>query len=77
MKQAAVQVLDVLSLKHPDPIVKLALQSPDMKKNDILEIVGDCPCFERDVRIWCGRLKKSIISVKDEGQKSKRIQIRF
>ncbi len=73
----AVEVLDTLGLKHPQPIVEIALRAADMKHNDILEIVGDCPCFERDVRIWCSRLKKNIISVEDEGQDSKRIQIRL
>ncbi len=49
----------------------------DMKPGDILEILGDCPMLEKNVRIWCERLSKVLLSVKDEGAKKKRIQIQF
>jgi tRNA 2-thiouridine synthesizing protein A len=48
-----------------------------MKPGDVLEILGDCPTFEKDVRIWCERLEKVFLSTKDEGRKKKRIQIQF
>jgi tRNA 2-thiouridine synthesizing protein A len=48
-----------------------------MKQGDILEVLGDCPTFEKDVRTWCERLGKVFLSVKDEGQNKKRIQIQF
>ena len=48
-----------------------------MKSGDILEVLGDCPTFERDVRVWCERLGKVLLSVKDEGADKKRIQIQF
>ena len=77
MITAAVEVLDALGLKHPQPIVRIALKAADMKPGDILEILGDCPCFERDVRIWCEQLRKDIVSVRDEAGNKKRIRIRF
>ena len=73
----AVEVLDALGMKCPQPVLKIAVKSPDMKPGDILEILGDCPTFERDVRAWCERLGKLVLSVKDEEGDKKTIQIQF
>ena len=72
-----VEVLDTLGLKCPQPVLKIAVKAPDMRHGDILEVLGDCPTFERDVRTWCGRLRKVVLSVKDEGDDKKTIQIQF
>jgi len=72
-----VEVLNILGQKCPQPVLKIAVKAPDMKQGDILEVLGDCPTFEKDVRRWCERLGKVLLSVKDEGQNKKRIQIRF
>ena len=32
---------------------------------------------ERDVRVWCERLEKILLSVREEGVYQKRIQIQF
>jgi tRNA 2-thiouridine synthesizing protein A len=73
----AVEVLDTLGMKCPQPVLKMAVKAPDMKPGDILEILGDCPTFERDVRAWCERLGKLVLSVKDEEGDKKTIQIQF
>ena len=73
----AVEVLDTLGLKCPQPVLKIAVKYQDMKPGDILEILGDCPTFERDVRTWSERLGKVMLSLKDEGHNKKRIQIQF
>jgi len=65
----AVEVLDTLGQKSPQPVLKIAMKAPDMKPGDILEILGDCPTFEKDVRTWCERLGRVFLSVKDEGAK--------
>ena len=72
-----VKVLDTLGMKCPQPVLKVAVKAPDMKPGDILEILGDCPTFERDVRTWCERLRKVVLSVKDDGGDKKTIQIQF
>ncbi len=72
-----VEVLDTLGLKCPQPVLKIAVKYTDMKLGDILEVLGDCPTFERDVRTWCERLGKVVLSVKDEGKDQKRIQIQM
>jgi len=71
------EVLDTFGLKCPQPVLKIAVKAADMKSGDILEVLGDCPTFERDIRVWCERLGKVLLSVKDEGSDKKRIQIQF
>jgi tRNA 2-thiouridine synthesizing protein A len=72
-----VEVLDTLGLKCPQPVLEIALKSPDMHPGDILEVLGDCPSFERDVRTWCERLRKVLLSLRDYGNGKKTIQIQF
>ena len=71
-----VEVLDTLGLKCPQPVLKVAVKAPDMKHEDMLDVLGDCPTFEKDMRIWCERVGKVLLSVKDEGRWT-RIQIQF
>ncbi len=73
----AVEILNTLGLKCPQPVLKIAVKAVDMKSGDILEVIGDCPTFERDVRVWCERLGKVLLSVKHEGADKKKIQIQF
>ena len=73
----AAQVLDTLGLQCPQPVLKIAVQAPNMEEGDILEVLGDCPTFEKDVRTWCERLGKVLLSVKDNGGSAKRIKIQF
>jgi len=73
----AVEILDMVGMKCPQPVLKIAVKAPEMNPDDILEVVGDCPTFERDVRVWCQRLNKTCLSVQDEGNGRKRIQILF
>jgi tRNA 2-thiouridine synthesizing protein A len=73
----AVQTINALGLKCPQPILKIAAKSPDMAAGDILEVTADCPTFEKDVRVWCDRLKRVLLSVKDEGGGKVKIQIQF
>jgi len=73
----AIEVLDMLGMKCPQPILKIAVKAPDINPGDILEVLGDCPTFEKDVRVWCERLGKIFLAIKDEGNNKKRIQIQF
>ncbi len=73
----AVAILDTTGLKCPQPVLKIAAKSPDMQHGDVLEVIGDCPTFERDIREWCKRLKKVLLFIKDEGAGRKRCQIQF
>jgi tRNA 2-thiouridine synthesizing protein A len=73
----SVSVIDTLGIKCPQPVLKIAVMAPQMKPGGILEVLGDCPTFEKDVRIWCDRLGKVLLSIEDEGKGRKRIQLQF
>jgi TusA-related sulfurtransferase len=73
----AVEVLDRLRLKCPQPALKITATAPDMNLGDILEILGDCSTLEEDVGTWCERLGKVLPSTKEEVKDAKRIQIPF
>jgi tRNA 2-thiouridine synthesizing protein A len=72
-----VEVLDTTGQKCPQPVLELAVRAPDMQRGDLLEVLGDCPTFEKDIRTWCERLGKVLLSVHEVGGDRKRIQIQF
>ena len=72
----AIKKIDASGLKCPQPVLKIAAASADLKEGDTLEVLADCPTFEKDVRHWCERTKKTLLWVREEGRK-KRCQIQF
>ena len=72
----ALPVLDARGLKCPQPTLKITVMSIKMKPGDILEVIADCPTFDKDVRDWCTRARKTLLWIKDEGE-AKRVQIKF
>jgi TusA-related sulfurtransferase len=72
-----VQFLDTRGLKCPQPLLEIAMRAPKIRQGSVLEVLADCPTFEHDVRVWCERLGKTFLSVEEEGQYRKTIQIRF
>jgi len=73
----ATVALDARGLKCPQPILKIAAKSPELKPGDLLEVAADCATFEKDIRMWCERMKKTLLWIRDEGQGSFRCQIQF
>lgn len=55
-------LLDTVGMKCPQPMLKLAVSASRMQGGDTLIVMGDCPTFEHDVRVWCQRLRKTFIS---------------
>jgi tRNA 2-thiouridine synthesizing protein A len=72
-----IRELDATGLKCPQPIIKLTVISPQIQPGEILEIIGDCPTLEVDVRAWCKRLNKTLLFVNDEDGYRKRMRILF
>jgi len=75
MRMATIK-LDALGLKCPQPVLKIAAKAAEMLNDDILEVLADCPTFEKDVRLWCGRTKKTLLWIKEENGRM-RCQIKF
>lgn len=69
--------IDATGLRCPQPLMKLTVVSSEMMPGEILEIVGDCPTFELDVRAWCKRLNKNLLLVRKEDGYRKTIRIRL
>lgn len=70
-------VLDTTGLRCPQPVLKLAVEATKLHPGDLLEIVGNCPTFEKDIRTWCGRLRKVVLGVTEGEGGSLTIRIRF
>ena len=69
--------LDTRGLKSPKDILKIAVKAAGTKPGNILEVWGDTPTFERDVRAWCEGTGRVFLSVDREGQDTKIIRIQF
>jgi tRNA 2-thiouridine synthesizing protein A len=65
----AVQKLELVGLKCPQPILKIAVAAPKMQAGDILEVLADCESFPRDIEAWCKKTGKTLLFCRDEGGK--------
>ena len=73
----AIFSIDCCGLRCPQPIMKIAVTAPELNPGDVLEVSADCPTFEKDIRLWCERMQKILMWVKDEGGAKRRCQIQF
>ena len=69
--------LDTTGVAYPECILQIASNAAHIKQGDILEVVGDCQDFEKNVRAWCVETGRGFLSIEDEGEDKKRIQIQF
>lgn len=65
------RVLDFSGLKCPYPILKLSAQYSQFKKGETIEVIADCPTFEKDIKAWCQKLGKTILSIEKQENKLK------
>lgn len=72
----ATHTLDVLGLKCPQPVLKVAIKAKELAPGDILEVLADCPSFPKDIEAWCAKTGKVLLFCADEGGKFK-AQIQF
>jgi len=73
----AVHKLDTLGLKCPQPVLKIAVEAPKLQAGDVLEVLADCPSFQRDVEAWCKKTGKTLLFCRDEGGGKFNAQIQF
>lgn len=66
----ATKTIDATGLRCPQPILKITVAVPEMQPGDILEVHADCATFEEDVRKWCDRMKKTLLAITHDGDKS-------
>jgi len=58
-----VQKVDATGLRCPHPVLVLGNQTTETPPGTIVEITADCPTFEKDVRAFCDRRGKTVLSV--------------
>ena len=63
----AKKVIDAVGLRCPQPILKLTIAMPETSPGDTVELRADCDTFEADIRAWCSRLNKTLLSVTKDG----------
>jgi tRNA 2-thiouridine synthesizing protein A len=51
-------------------VLRLAVEGAEAPAGTIIEIVGDCPTFEKDVRMFCERRKKTLLAVRTDGTRT-------
>lgn len=59
--------IDTVGLRCPQPVLRLALASADLPEGALVDIAGDCPTFEADIRSYCQRRNKTVIAVRHDG----------
>ena len=62
--------LDCTGMRCPQPVLRLAAETAETPTGTIVEIVGNCTTFERDVRAFCERRKKTLLAIQSDGTRT-------
>ena len=77
VRKKHIKILDVTGIRCPEPVLKIAMTSVDMNEGDVLEVIGDCPTFEKDTKMWCKRLHKTLLLSRNYDNGKTKCQIQF
>ncbi len=73
----AVTILDLKGLKCPQPTLRLTNVCMKAQPGDIYEVTADCDTFEKDIKTWCERMKKTLLWLRTEDGNVKRAQVQM
>ena len=59
--------LDLRGLPCPQPTLHMTMEANNANSGDMIEAIADCPTFVDDVKIWCTRMEKTLVWVKEDG----------
>jgi tRNA 2-thiouridine synthesizing protein A len=68
--------VDATGMRCPHPVLALANATAHVMPGTLVEITGDCPTFEKDIREFCKKRGKTVLSVNGRAPLFT-IQIRF
>ncbi len=68
--------MDCTGMRCPQPVLRLAAETAETPSGTIVEVVGNCATFERDIRAFCERRKKTLLAIRSDGTTTS-IRIRF
>ena len=72
-----IQTLDTTGLTSPECTFKIAVNIMGVKEGSVLEVWGDCPAFEKNIRTWCEETGKDILLVESKDADTTTIRIKF
>lgn len=55
--------VETLGMRCPQPVLMLAHHARGAPAGTLVEVIGDCPTFEKDVRGWAERERKTVLAV--------------
>jgi tRNA 2-thiouridine synthesizing protein A len=58
-----IQRIDAVGMRCPHPVLILGNETVRTPTGTVVEIVGDCPTFEKDVRQFCERRGRTVLAV--------------
>ncbi|MBW1896539.1 MAG: hypothetical protein JRI47_05735 [Deltaproteobacteria bacterium] len=61
-----VPVIDTVGMEGFRSVFLVNLAAPNIKLDDIIEVWGDSPNFEDELRLWCMWSRKTLLSVEQE-----------
>ncbi len=70
-------VLDYKGLKCPQPTLKLTLEVGNIPEGFTVEVMADCSKFPIDIKNWCNRTEKTLLSCVDIGEGDFKAEIQF
>jgi len=68
--------IDATGMRCPHPVLALANGTAKVAAGTLVEITGDCPTFEKDIREFCRKRGKPVLAVTGRAP-TLTIQIRF
>lgn len=71
------QTVDLLGLKCPQPVLKIAAMAKELPAGETVEVLADCESFPKDIEAWCGKAGKTLMFCVDEGGGKWKAQIQF
>ena len=69
--------LDYRGLKCPQPVLKLTIAARKIESGTLVDVLADCPTFSTDVKQWCERQGKVLMTCTDVGGGQTKAQIQF
>lgn len=70
-----VRFIDARGLKCPLPTLRVETELFTTQSGDLIELVGDCPTFEADIRTLCRKRNLTLLLITTEGD-AKRARMR-
>ena len=62
--------MDCTGMRCPQPVLRLAAETAETPTGTIVEVLGNCATFERDVRAFCERRKKTFLAIQVDGTRT-------